>query len=211
MTNDTAHHSGKYIRGWTPLPIRGLPKISMAIATYEQRDELACLLYSFRAQTWPNWEAVVVHDGPGRAAREVVERIDDPRIKLVETAERKQSYGHPWRELGISSCSGDYIGLTNGDNYYAPVFFEWMLHTLTVAGADLAYCDFLHSHQQWAEFRSGTGIGLIDLGCFVGAANLFKTTPWTEHGFLGDGVFFEAVHRKAAKAIRIPRPLFVHN
>ena len=53
------------IRGWTPLPVAGNPLISMTVATFEQTDELACLLYSFRAQTYPNWEAVVVHDGPG--------------------------------------------------------------------------------------------------------------------------------------------------
>lgn len=199
------------IRGWTPLPVRGRPKVSVAVATFEQRAELACLLYSFVAQTYPHWEAVVVHDGPGPAAREVVERIADPRVRLIETPERRGGFGHPWRELGIDACTGDYIGLTNGDNYYAPVYFEWMLHLLTTRGADVAYCDWVHSHTQWSVMRAGPGKWMIDLGCWIARAGLVKATPWRDFAFEGDGTFFEDLLRKAAAVVHLPKPLFVHN
>lgn len=42
----------RFIRGWESLPIVGRLVISMAVATFELGDELACLLYSFRAQTY---------------------------------------------------------------------------------------------------------------------------------------------------------------
>jgi glycosyltransferase involved in cell wall biosynthesis len=199
------------IRGWRPLPVVGRPKVSIAVATYDQRDELACLLYSFRAQTYSNWEAVVVHDGPGPVARDVVAAIGDDRVRLIETPERKQQYGHPWRDLGIFACTGDYIGLTNGDNYYAPVYFEWMLHLLTARGADLVYCDMVHSHFQWSAFGCAPAKGTIDLGCWVARADLVKATPWRDHGFLGDGTYVEDLCRKATTVMRIPKPLFVHN
>lgn len=104
------------------LAVPGDPKVSLAIATYQQGDELACLLYSLKAQTYANWEAVVIHDGPGPEARAVVGRVGDPRIRLLEAPERRGGYGHPWRPLGIAASTGDYIGLSNGDNYYAPVY-----------------------------------------------------------------------------------------
>jgi len=199
------------IRGWTPLAVLGQPLLSIAVATYEQTDELACLLYSFRAQTYSHWEAVVVHDGPGSAGRAVVEKIDDPRIRWIETPERKGLYGHPWRQFAIDACHGDFIAMTNGDNYYAPVYFEWMLHLLTSRDADLVYCDWVHSHTQWSAMRAGPAKWLIDLGCWVARAGLVKTTPWTEMTFEADGVYFEALLARAANVLHIPKPLFVHN
>jgi glycosyltransferase involved in cell wall biosynthesis len=199
------------IRGWTPLPVPGNPKVSVAVATYEQGPELACLLYSFAAQTYPNWEAVVVHDGPGPVCREVVERMNDPRVRLIETPERKGRYGHPWRQLGIDACTGDYIGLTNGDNYYAPVYFEWMLHLLGTRRADVVYCDWVHSHTQWSTMRAGPGKWLIDLGCWLARAALVKSTPWRDNGFDGDGTYFEDLLKRATQVVHLPKPLFVHN
>jgi len=203
--------NARSIHGWEPLAVAGNPKITMTVATYEQYDELACLLYSFKAQTWTNWEAVLIHDGPGPEVRKFVRAIGDPRIRFFDTQHRQQSYGHHWRNLALKEAAGDFIGQTNGDNYYCPVFFEWMLHTLTAGGADLAYCDLIHSHRKWEYMRCGAGLGLIDLGCYVGARDLMRGTPWTEFGFLGDGIHFEAVAKKAKKIVRIDKPLFVHN
>jgi len=199
------------IRGWTPLTVLGQPKLSIAVATFEQRAELATLLFSFVAQTYPHWEAVVVHDGPGPIARDVVALVNDPRVRLIEAPERRADFGHSWRELGIDACTGDYIGLTNGDNYYAPVYFEWMLHLLTAHAADLAYCDWVHSHTQYSVMRAGPAQRLIDLGCWIGAAGLVRSTPWRDRGFAGDGVYFESLVRNARSAVHLPRPLFVHN
>jgi hypothetical protein len=201
----------RLIRGWTPLAVPGTPTVSVAVATFEQTDELACLLYSLRAQTYPHWQAVVVHDGPGPAGREVVERIGDPRIVWIETPERKATFGHPWRQLAIDRCTGDYIGLTNGDNYYVPVYFEWMLHVLTTNHADIAYCDFVTSHFRWDVIRAGPRTGRIDLGCWLARAGLVKTTPWRDDSFCGDGTYFEDLLRKADGVMHINRPLFVHN
>jgi len=201
----------RYIRGWEPLTIQGMPTVSLAIATYEQGPELACLLYSLISQTYPKWEAWVWHDGPGPIARDVVERINDPRIHLIETQERKQQYGHPWRQDAIDKCRGDYIGLTNGDNYYIPVYFEWMLHTLTTNNGDLCYCDTLHSYMQWGVMRSTPVKNQIDLGCWIGSAALVKSTPWSDNGFAGDGTFIEDMRRRASRVYHIARPLFVHN
>src|SRR4051812_42743942 len=105
-------------------------RLPATAVTFEPADGLACLPYSIRAQTYPYWEAVV-HDGPGPPARGVVKRLGDPRVRLVETADRKGSYGHPWRELGVRACAGDDIGLINGDDDSAPVFFEWAPHART--------------------------------------------------------------------------------
>ena len=57
------------IRMWKSRPVRGEPRVSLVVASYlgddpRRTDALMCLLYSLKAQTYPRWEAVVVHDGP---------------------------------------------------------------------------------------------------------------------------------------------------
>ena len=199
------------IRGWQPRAVPGNPKVSLAIATYEQRAELACLLFSLVAQTYENWEAVVVHDGPGPTAREVVALVNDSRVRLIETPERRGHYGHPWRELGIDACTGDYLGLSNGDNYYVPVYFEWMLHELATRGAEFAYCDWVHSHFEWRAMQAEPVRWKIDLGGWIVRAGLAKTTPWPGLAFDSDGDYVEALVKKASGVVHIPRSLFVHN
>jgi glycosyltransferase involved in cell wall biosynthesis len=201
----------RFIRGWTPLPVPGNPRVSVVVATYQQTDELACLLYSFKAQTYDNWEAVVVHDGPGEAARQIVQRLDDPRVRLIETPERRGQYGHPWRTMGVEHATGDYIGLTNGDNYYVPVYFEWMLHVLVTQGCEFAYCDMVHSYARWGAVRSHPAREGLDLGAWIAEGRLVRATPWRDFGFAGDGTFIEDLLSRCAKAIHIPRSLFVHN
>ena len=68
---------------------------------------------------------------------------------------------------------------------------------------DLVFCDMVHSHFQWSAFRCGPARGLIDVGCWVGRAGLVKSTPWRDHGFLGDGTYFEDLCHKAATVRRI--------
>ncbi len=193
------------------MPVPSRPKVSVAVATYEQTDELACLLYSFKAQTYDHWEVVVVHDGPGPKARAVVAHMNDARVRLIETPERKGQYGHPWRQLGIDACTGDYIGLSNGDNYYAPVYFEWMLSVLTTAGADFAYCDMVHSFVQWRALATRPEKGGLDLGAWIARAGLVKATPWWDMGFVGDGTFIDDLLSKAQGVVHVPACLFVHN
>lgn len=199
--------------GWKPLPIKGSPLVSMVIATYQQGDELACLLYSLRAQTYPNWEALVIHDGPKAEWRKEWEKISipfDPRIKLIDTPVHEGRWGHPHRQWGISQARGEYICLSNGDNYYVPVFFEWMLYEMQ-KGADFVHCYMVHSHKRYADFHTIPLKTKIDLGAWMGHHSIVKSTPWTDYGFAGDGTFIEAVAGKAKKISCIPAFLFVHN
>ncbi len=143
--------------------------------------------------------------------RAVVERIGEPRIRLVEAPERQGHYGHPWRQLGIDHCQGGYIGLSNGDNYYAPVYLEWMLYALTTQDADFAYCNMVHSYLRWAPYTTRPEKGGMDLGAWIARAALVKSTPWRDTDNQADGTFVEAMLRKARRVTHVPGWLFVHN
>ncbi len=206
------------IRMWTPKPIKGSPVVSLVVASYlnddaRRLDSLMCLLYSLKAQTYPHWEAVVVHDGPLPSPRlhALAYEADPARIHVAETPQRKGQFGHPWRKWGVDRTSGRYVGLSNDDNYYCPVYFEWMVHTLQQKDAQLVHCDMVHSHRAFSVISSKPERGSIDAGNWLVEAEIAKSTPWTDMGFAGDWTYFSALHRRAKKTVKVSAPLFVHN
>lgn len=205
------------VRGEDGKPRR--PVASFAVASYlneeaRRADALACFLYSVRAQTYPNWEVVVVHDGPVKTdyGRKVWEQFsDDPRFRMIETPVRKGDHGHHWRQLGIESTTGDFVAMGNDDNYVAPTFVEAMLSALTVDGADFTFCDMLHSHRGWQKIDSRIERGKIDVGNWMAAAKLVKSVPWTRTEFAADWFYVEALKKKARKVVKVQNTLFCHN
>lgn len=198
-------------RNWAPKTIPGNPKVSLAVAAYNRHDPLLTLLYSLKSQSYTNWEAVIMHDGPcDRTLCGAIAGLNDGRIRLCETDTRAGQYGHPHRKRAADLCTGDYIGMTNDDNYYVPVYFEAMLHALTSTDAAFAHCDMIHDYWDWAYFSTKPRRARIDLGCFLAKADLVKGTPWRNFTEEGDGIFIEELAAKG-KVVHLPMCLFCHN
>jgi GT2 family glycosyltransferase len=200
-------------RGWTSL-IDNIPedvKVTMVCVTYNRPLELQVLIGCMRVQTWQNFEILVYHDGPSDITREAVMKMGDPRVKYFETEERLGGFGHHMRAMGIKEATGNYIGITNDDNYYAPVYLEAMLSSLITSGADVSYCNMIHSHQQWRPFDTFHQGGRIDAGGWIGRSEVIKSTEWHDLGFCGDGTYINDLVSKGTRFVKIPGYFFVHN
>ena len=209
------------MRRWKPRPIVGEPGVTLVIASYLPGDErrqaaLFCLLHSLRAQSYPRWKAVVVHDGPlpeepaYAALRQQIAQLDQ-RITFVETAKREGSYGHPHRQPYASRVETEFVGFSNDDNYYCPVYFEAMLSELTQRRADFAFCDMVHSHRNWQPMTTAARSHHLDVGAFIVRTELVRATPWVDMNFAGDGTYIEALAVKAKLCVKVPACFFVHN
>ena len=193
---------------------RGVPpeiRVGMVVVAYRRPGPLACLLHSFLCQTHQNFEIIVMHDGPGPEVRPVVEVIDDPRINLIETDCRRGHHGHPMRHQGFQLSTADYLGTTNDDNYYVPVYFEWMLASLLHDKSQFVFCDFVRSRRQWRPHRSEPRTGGLDCGAWLAEASLVRRTPWTDMSHTGDGAYIESLTARARGISRVESCLFVHN
>lgn len=180
-------------------------------------DALRCLVASFQAQTYSKWVMNVVHDGPRRPTAAPARLPDDGRLSLVETPERRQKFGHPWRQYAIDVLCRitDWLLLTNDDNYYAPTFLEWMLFTACSTpspGCALVYCDMVHSHQYWKVLHTELRRGKIDLGAVLVRSDLAREVPFDDHSFAGDWAWVERLAAAARGRVqKVPAVLFCHN
>jgi predicted protein tyrosine phosphatase len=181
------------------------PLVSITIRIKYGPDRFVAFIMSMRRQRYENWELVAVTDGPNPEAVDVLRQMKDRRVKLVETPRPLGRWGHPYRQLGLDACRGEFIGMSNDDNYYVPGYIEQMVNALE--DADLAMCSYLHSYFGWRVWKPGT-----DLGAWLARASLVKKVPWTGQEHTSDQEYVVALKNLAkGRVATVNRPLFVHN
>ena len=188
------------------IPLEPLPLVSLAVRVKYAPERLHLFLLSMRRQRHPNWEVVAVTDGPNPDAKKLVDQIGDARIRLIETPTALGRWGHPYRQVGLDACRGDFIGTSNDDNYYVPGYLEQMVMAIESDDADMAICKILHSYYAWTATAAGG-----DLGAWIARRELVRKHPWPGNEFTSDQVYVRQLIGGARKVVEVPRPLFVHN
>jgi hypothetical protein len=183
------------------------PLVSIAVRVKYSPERLLMFLLAMRRQRYENWEMIAVTDGPNADAVKVVESLADPRIRIIETAKPLGRWGHPYRQVGIDACRGEFIGLQNDDNYLVPGYLEQMIGAMTMENADLALCRFLHSYCGWDDIDNPR-----DLGAWMARATIVRKTPWSGAELLSDQDYLKALKAAAGdRIVEVKRVLFVHN
>jgi GT2 family glycosyltransferase/predicted TPR repeat methyltransferase len=115
------------------------PLVSVLMSTYNRRDFLPDAVASVRAQTYRNWELVLVNDG-GTDVKDLVARERDPRIRLVDLPEHKGKGCAVNKAFEVSG--GDLIAYLDDDDIWYPDHLERLVLPLTsIPGIDMAYSD----------------------------------------------------------------------
>ncbi len=91
--------------------------VSVIIATRNRAALLERALASIQAQTHARWEAIVVDDGSEDGTAEVLEAIDDERVRSVRT-EGIGAVGA--RNAGLDVAEGEIIAYLDDDNSMLP-------------------------------------------------------------------------------------------
>ena len=89
--------------------------VSIIIPTYNRAELIGQTLESILAQTYTNWECIVVDDGSTDDTKEVVLSFSDPRIKYFYKKNEERSIA---RNFGIERSKGIYICFLDSDDIY---------------------------------------------------------------------------------------------
>ncbi|MEP7154368.1 MAG: glycosyltransferase family 2 protein [Betaproteobacteria bacterium] len=124
-----------------------MTEVSIILPTYNRADVLPRAIASVLAQSFQDWELIVIDDGSTDNTAEVVVGID-PRVRLL----RKENGGcYVARNHGLRASTGKFITFLDSDD-------EWLPHFLELTTSFLKA--FPEEHyvmtEFWADWGSGT-------------------------------------------------------
>ncbi len=96
-----------------------MPRFSIIIPTYNRAKSVTDTLESCFTQTFTDFEIVVVDDGSKDNTVEVLQSVDDARLKIVTQANAGPAAA---RNTGMDNASGDYIAFLDSDDMWYPEF-----------------------------------------------------------------------------------------
>jgi hypothetical protein len=114
------------------------PLVSVIIATYNWSSVLRYALLSAQAQTFVNFELLVIGDGCTDDSGDVVASFCDPRFRWENLS---INYGHQWaaNNRGLALARGQWIAYLGHDDLWMPNHLELLLRKLEQANADVAF------------------------------------------------------------------------
>lgn len=101
------------------------PIVSVVIPSFNRAELIGETLNSVRAQTLPDWEAIIVDDGSTDGTMEILRQYEsaDPRIRIF-SRNRLPKGANTCRNSGLSSARGKYIVFLDSDDLLAPTCLE---------------------------------------------------------------------------------------
>jgi GT2 family glycosyltransferase len=105
-----------------------MPLVSVLMPLFNAVDTLPFALASLLAQTYENWECIVVDDGSTDDPAAVIEAIRDPRIRF-HCLKRNHGRGYA-RQHALVRARGKYITFLDGDDWIFPSKFREQLELL---------------------------------------------------------------------------------
>jgi glycosyltransferase involved in cell wall biosynthesis len=112
------------------------PFFSVIIPVFNRADILEQALRSVLAQTFQDFEIVVVDDGSRDRPEDVVAKVSDPRIRLVR---QPNAGGAAARNKGFDEARGRFVALLDSDDRFLPHHLENMAHVFEKYPDIIAY------------------------------------------------------------------------
>lgn len=119
------------------------PPVSVVIPAYNREASIVAAIESVLAQSYGDFELLVVDDGSKDGTLEAARTVRDPRLRVI--AAEKNSGAAGARNLGAREARGTWIAFQDSDDEWLPRKFEKQMARLEVPGSTYvgAYCGLL--------------------------------------------------------------------
>lgn len=199
-------------------------KVSVITATWNRHDMLVSAMKSLAAQTYTDWEHIIVSDGRDPSLESVVlaaaAEIGHPyNYKLVQLGRNwhelsgKLNFGGMPRNVGTYIAEGEYIGYLDDDNEYTPNHLEDLVAKLE-EGYDCAYgmAEIYFKGEFVKHMGDGKPrYGELDTSMVLHRWDLIRTANWKTEKRADDWEFHNALIEAGFKFGWVPKVTLRYN
>jgi glycosyltransferase involved in cell wall biosynthesis len=200
------------------------PKVSIIVPVYKVEAYLQKCVDSILAQTFTDFELILVDDGSPDQSGEICDEYEkmDGRVTVIHKKNGGQGSA---RNIGLDRSRGEYIGFVDSDDWIEPDMFELLYDSCIQNKCDIAICSYqIHykhktiingPHQQTIHDRNQAMKALLEDELYneVVWSKLFKRTlleeiRFTEGIMYEDTAFSYKVIHKSGKVCYVGEPKY---
>lgn len=123
------------------------PLVSVVVPTYNRSGLVGRAIRSVLAQSFQDWEMLVIDDASEDDTEEVVAGFSDSRIRYIQHATNQG--GSAARNTGIREARGTYIAFLDSDDTWLPSKLELQVKAFSKSDTSvgLIYTGMIHKHE----------------------------------------------------------------
>ena len=139
---------------------RDRPLVSIILPTRDRAALLPNAIASIQAQTYENWELLIVDDGSRDATPSIVaDHLKDSRIRCLQTGGKGVAAA---RNAAMAQAKGQFFAYLDSDNSWQPEFLEISASHLLERNLELVY-SALAANDGWRTRYVGADFDYTDL------------------------------------------------
>ena len=136
-----------------------MPKISVIIPMYNAEKYVGLAIETMLAQTFRDFELILIDDASTDRTLEVAKQFDDPRIRIIKNDKNLGGENGPGvvRNIGLDHARGEYIYFMDNDDVIMPEALEVMIGPAKKTNADV----LINTKNFLADSNDFTSLGEI--------------------------------------------------
>lgn len=128
------------------------PSVSVIVPIYKVEGYIRRCLDSIKAQTFENYEVIMINDGtPDNSAKIAEEYTSDPRFKLFH--QQNGGIGSV-RNRAIGLARGEYLAFVDSDDSILPEHLKGLYEAAYKSNADIVCCGYCCCDEEGGHFRT---------------------------------------------------------
>ena len=128
------------------------PSVSVIVPIYKVEKYIRRCLDSIKAQTFENYEVIMINDGtPDNSAKIAEEYTSDPRFKLFH--QQNSGIGSV-RNRAIQLAQGEYLAFVDSDDCILPDHLKGLFEAADKNNADIVCCGYCCCRDDGSFFRT---------------------------------------------------------
>lgn len=102
-------------------------RFTIVVPTYNRAHRIAATIEAVIAQSFSDWELIIIDDGSTDNTKEVVSKYSDPRIKYFWQENQERSAA---RNNGIEKAQGEFVCFLDSDDVWRRNHLETLHHAI---------------------------------------------------------------------------------